>query len=239
MKPLGRKTYGSIPHLPASRMSPADHACTPGMARIATERPRDERDRIIVEEKLDGSCVGVAHHDGRIFALGRAGYLAQTSGWEQHQLFAAYVRERENFWRYALRPGQRLICEWMAQAHGTRYTLPHGPLVAFDLMEGDRRLPFNERQNLCARFEIPTPRLLHVGGPLSIEEAMTRHGDGDHGLIFDPPEGAVWRVERDGEFDFIVKWVRPDKVDGKYLSEFSGAPPIWNWRPSNESRLAA
>lgn len=44
-------------------------------------------------------------------------------------------------------------------------------------------------------------------------------------------EGAVWRVERDGEVDFLAKYLRPDKVDGCYLPEMSGKEPIWNWRP--------
>lgn len=47
-KPLGRKNYGSIPHLPCSRMGPADHACHPGQQTIATEKARDRHDIIIV-----------------------------------------------------------------------------------------------------------------------------------------------------------------------------------------------
>lgn len=37
MKPikiLGFKAYGSIPHLPDSRMGPGDHHCAPGQAKI-------------------------------------------------------------------------------------------------------------------------------------------------------------------------------------------------------------
>lgn len=78
------------------------------------------------------------------------------------------------------------------------------------------------------------PKVLHVGGPLSVEAAMDIHGNGDHGCL-DDPEGAVWRVERKGEFDFMAKWVRPDKIDGKYLPDVTGSVstvPVWNWRPS-------
>src|SRR3990167_10861784 len=124
MKPLARKNYGSIGHLPCSRMGPADHACHPGQQRIATEKARDKHDVIIVSEKVDGSNVGIARVGDAIHALGRSGYLAQTSKYEQHQFFAAWVREREAFWREVLVPGQRLVGEWLAQAHGTRYTLP-------------------------------------------------------------------------------------------------------------------
>lgn len=230
-KPLGRKNYGSIGHLPCSRMGPGDHAVHPGQQRIATEKSRDRHDIIIVTEKLDGSNVGIARVGEQILALGRAGYLAQTSKYEQHQLFAAWVREREEYWRSVLKPGERLVGEWLAQAHGSRYMLPRGPFAAFDLMaDGDRR-PFAELNSLCEHYEVPRPRLLHIGGPLAVEAAMELHGEGDHGSL-DLPEGAVWRVERCGKFDFLAKWVRPDKIDGCYLPEVSGKPEVWNWHPS-------
>lgn len=230
MKPLNAKNYGSIAHLPNSRMGPADHACHEGQLRIATIKTRDRHDRIIVTEKLDGSNVGIANVDGVIHALGRSGYLAQTSKYEQHQLFADWVRKDESRWLQALKPGLRLVGEWMAQAHGTCYTLPRGPFAAFDLMEGKQRLPFDILAGLCAAYEVPMPKLIHDGGPISVENAMALHGEGLHGIQGEP-EGAVWRVERHGMYDFMAKWVRPDKVDGKYLPEISGADPIWNWRP--------
>ena len=61
-KPLGRKNYGSIPHLPGSRMGEADHKCSEGQARIATEKARDKHDRVICQEKLDGSNVSAKSH---------------------------------------------------------------------------------------------------------------------------------------------------------------------------------
>ena len=232
MKPLGRKNYGSIGHLRCSRMGPGDHACHEGQCRIATEQARDKHDVIIVMEKVDGSNVGIARVGDEIHALGRAGYPAQSSGYEQHQLFAQWVAGSEEFWRDMLEPGQRLVGEWLAQAHGTRYTLPLGPFAAFDLIEGAKRRPFAELSKLCENFKVPMPKLLHIGGPLSVEKAMELHGAGAHGC--DEPEGAVWRVERKGEFDFMVKWVRPDKIDGKYLPELAmsiSGVPVWNWRP--------
>ncbi|HYF69139.1 MAG TPA: hypothetical protein VD884_13440, partial [Ohtaekwangia sp.] len=59
MKPLGGKSYGSIPHFYGSRLGPADHHCSPGQQVIATEKKRDRHDYIIVQEKLDGGNVGV------------------------------------------------------------------------------------------------------------------------------------------------------------------------------------
>ncbi|MCI0399412.1 MAG: hypothetical protein L0332_01205 [Chloroflexi bacterium] len=163
-KPLGRKNYGHIPHLPNSRMGPGDHKCHEGQARIATVKTRE------------------------------------------------------------------------------RYELRHEPFVVFDLMVEDERLPYDDFVSRVAMGEFVTPALIQRGGALSVEEALERLNEfGFHGAI-DPVEGAVWRVEQDrptgkrGEkkrvVDFLVKYVRPDKVDGLYLPELSGQAPVWNWYPN-------
>lgn len=234
MKPLGRKNYGSIGHLPNSRMGPTDSSVHEGQGRICTVKARDKYDVIIVTEKLDGSNVGIFRSSDTISALGRAGHLAQSSKYEMHQLFAAWVREREQLFLNALEDGQRLVGEWVAQAHGTKYALNgREPFAAFDLMRDAERMPFAELQRVCVAWHIPTPKLLHVGGPISVEAAMAIHGEG--ALSCDEAEGVVYRVERRGAFDFMAKWVRPDKIDGKYLPGVTGsvsAEPIWNWRPA-------
>ena len=214
-------------------MGPGDHAISEGQARIATEKARDAFDVIIVTEKLDGTNVGIARIEDAIYALNRAGYLAESSPYEQHHLFAAWVHARDDFWREVLAPGERLVGEWLAQAHSTRYTLPQGPFAAFDLMEGKKRRAFIELAERCANHAIPTPKLLHTGPPISVGSAMALHGSGSHGC--EESEGAVWRIERAGQFDFMAKWVRPDKIDGKYLPELANSisnVPVWNWRPN-------
>ncbi len=246
-KPLGIKSYGHIAHLPGSRLGPGDHKCHEGQARIATAKPRDRHDHVIVQEKLDGSNVGVALKDGVIYPLTRAGYVATTSPFEQHVHFANWVYANQQRFLAVLEEGERLCGEWLMQAHGTRYNLPHEPFVVFDLMKGADRTPFDA---FLARIEpgkFVIPHILHRGEPLSIENAMTELNTfGFHGAV-DSVEGAVWRVERNeiinprkgGErrwvFDFLVKYVRPDKADGTYLPEVSSQPAVWNWWPETET----
>lgn len=194
-------------------------------------KARDRHDRIIVTEKLDGSNVAVAKVGGSIIALSRAGYLANTSPYEQHHLFAHWVEENEDRFKQILCEGHRLNGEWLALAHGTKYDLLHEPFVAFDLMYADQRFAWDRTAELCRSVGIVTPRILHDGGPIHIEQVLPLLDESGHGAL-DPVEGAVWRVERQGKFDFIAKWVRPDKVDGKYLTDISGHPEIWHWRPS-------
>lgn len=228
-KPLGIKAYGHIPHLSGSRIGPGDHHCDPGQARICCLKTRDRHDEIFVQEKVDGACVAVARIGDEIIALQRSGYRAATSPYEHLQLFAAWVRQHEERFRALLCTGERLVGEWLALVHGTRYTLPHEPLVVFDLMVQHERTPY-DMFLACVSPWFVTPRLIHRGTPLSTEEAALRLEPSAHGAL-DPVEGAVWRVQRKGKMDFIAKWVRPEKVDGAYLPEVSGKPPLWNWRP--------
>lgn len=232
-KPLGGKAYGSIPHLPGSRMGPADHHCHEGQARILTERVRDRHDRVLVQEKLDGSCTSVALVNGEIVALSRAGWRAETSPFELHHVFARWVYRNEARFRMVLQEGERIVGEWLAQAHGTRYALPHEPFVAFDVIADKARMPYEPFVERIARGGFIGPRLIHSGGPMSIEAVLSVLEPSGHGAL-DPVEGAVWRLERRGEVEMLAKYVRPDKVDGAYLPEQSGGEPVWNWREPDE-----
>lgn len=224
-KPLGSKAYGHIGHLPGSRMGPGDHRLNEGQDRIATLKARDKHDTIIVQEKLDGSCVAVARINGALVPLQRAGYPAASSPYEQHHLFADWVWQNQSRFD-VVHESERIVGEWLAMAHGTRYDLTdRDPFVAFDLMRGPERMTVAEfRDRIFGNFRSPATLGL---GPTTIEAAMKALGTFGHYGALDRAEGAVWRVERSGKVDFLAKYVRPDKVDGSY---FEGEP-TWNWRP--------
>lgn len=230
MKPLKVKGYGSIPHLPNSRMGPGDHHCDPGQAEIATTRLRDHRDRVIVTLKLDGSNVSIANAPGLgIVALQRHGHIAESSPHEQHRMFARWVEKRKLRFYNTLPEGCRIVGEWLALAHGTQYNLSMDPFVAFDAFnQENRRVPWGLFVSMADALAVPFVPVLHDSRclPASVESVMALVRK----RIFcelDEPEGAVWRVERDGKFDFMAKYVRPDKVDGLYLDDNN---PVWNWR---------
>jgi RNA ligase len=239
-KPLGIKNYGSIAHLPNSRMGEGDHKISDGQARIATLKTRDRHDRVIVQEKLDGSNVGVALIDGVLCPLGRSGYLAADSPYEQHWRFAEWVFSQQDRFLAVLKEGERLCGEWLLQVHGTRYDLPHEPFVVFDLMRGSKRATYAEFSERIGLSNFVLPRLLHEGDAFSVERALDAITVSGHGAL-DTVEGAVWRVERNelidpgrgGDrrwvVDFLVKYVRPDKVDGCYLPGINGnTEMLWN-----------
>lgn len=221
-------------------MGPADHKCDEGMATIATQKLRDRHDLVIIQEKVDGSNVGVAKINRKIVPLTRAGYLADTSPFEQHHFFAKWVSlpNQQKRFNDLLIEGERVCGEWLLQTHGTRYILQHEPFVPFDIIYGSVRTPWEEFRRRIIKNDFVLPNTIHIGGPLSIEDAMDKLQISGHGAI-DPVEGAVWRVERDRlknnnssernhVVDFLVKYVRPDKRDGIYLPEVSGRQAIYN-----------
>lgn len=226
-KPLGRKAYGSIAHLPGSRLGPSDSHCHEGQEKICTARARDKKDRIIVTEKLDGSNVAIAKVNGSIVALTRAGYEADDSPHIQHHLFHDWVYQRETTWNCMLAEGEVLHGEWLAMAHGTKYRVETTPFVAFDLSRNCKRAPFDHLAALCEAYGQETAHVISDGPPISVADALALLGPrGRHGALEDV-EGVVYRVERNGEFDFMAKFVHHDKQDGKYFSD----TPVWNWLP--------
>ncbi len=228
IKPLGQKAYGSIPHLPYSRLGTGDHHIEEGQALIATKQTRDKNDLIIVQEKLDGSNCSVAKVNGQIVALGRSGYLAETSPYEQHKIFAKWVLLNKERFENLLKENERVCGEWLAQAHGTIYNLSHEPFVVFDLITKNERTTYHSFLLRVLPLGFVVPNLIHIGQSLSIEKALKKIEISGHGAV-DEVEGVVYRVERNGRVDFLTKFVKQSKVDGKYLPENNNGKTIWNW----------
>jgi hypothetical protein len=235
-KPLKAKAYGSIGHLPQSRLGPGDWHVHEGQARICCEKPR-KGDRIIVTEKLDGACMSVANIGGEIVSLSRAGYRADDALYPHLKAFAPFVAARHKVFAHLLAPGERICGEWLSMAHGTMYDASHpgfAPFIAFDIFRDGKRILRDEFAARCGASNIPTAHLIHDGpAPLSVAAALASLGPfGQHGAS-EPVEGAVWRVEREGAVDFLAKYVRPDKIDGKYLPGLAASlstEPVWLWR---------
>lgn len=228
-KPLGRKAYGSIPHLPGSRRGTGDHGISEEQARYATDPAAHRKgDTVIVQEKLDGSNVCVARIGDVLHPLTRSGYAATTSPYIQHHWFAAWVRKLDVYNRFMalLQPGERACGEWLLQAHGTRYRLEHEPFILFDIIQGaETRLPFVELATRNTQSPFMIPAVLAYSKPCPIDTAMKELGTYGYNGALEPVEGAVWRVETNGAVNYLCKYVRPDKVDGKYLSLNL---PVWN-----------
>jgi len=192
---------------------------------------------VIIEEKLDGSCVGIVREGtGALVARGREGGLAAESRNDARRMFAAWVAENASRLEPIIGEGEVLVGEWLALVHGTRYALSHEPFVAFDLLRPGRiRTPHDELAERLGQARLARPTVIHRGGPLPIAEARVLLGPhGRHGAL-EEPEGLVYRVEaalagQGRRVVAVAKWVRPDKVDGAHLPENTGGEALYHWR---------
>jgi hypothetical protein len=220
--------FPSIPHLPGSRAA-TDRVLQMAQARRFIDASYVSKDVVIVEEKLDGSCVLVAREGDAIVALGREGGRAEASLNEGRRMFAAWVQANAARFCEVLADGERLAGEWLALAHGIRYDLPHEPFVVFDVFVEDERMSRPDVRERAKRAKLVMAGLVHEGGPIAIDDAVKKLGRGFSGAR-ERPEGVVYRIERKGRVIDVAKWIRADKVDGGLLPEKTGREAVWNWR---------
>ena len=234
VKPLGGKAYGSIPHLPGSKFGDRrDRGVPAGEALLYLEQPHPG-DQIVVMEKIDGSCCAVLKQNGAIIPLIRNGYPAAGSVWRQHRMFARWVRDREDLFAACLDDGDRVVGEWLAQAHGTRYDLAgRQPFVVFDYFSGDQRIPADRAQRrVVAHWLAFVPVLAAGPAAVPIPKALTLLGEHGHYGALDPAEGVVYRRETPDGRIFLAKYVRPEAEPGRYLTgDDDPDTAVWNWRP--------
>lgn len=233
IKPLGHKSYPSIPHLAYSKKTKGDRGVVnDGQEFLATRCSSGGNTLVIITEKVDGAGVSIARIGNDIIPLQRSGHLATASPYEHLQMFAEWTKKNESRFLGVLDDGERICAEWIAMVHTIPYLVykDQDPLIVFDIMRNgyDRATDLELSQRLHSKF-----RLAHhvsVGKSMTPRRAMTMLGELGESGAMDRPEGCVWRVERGPATLFLAKWVRPDFEPGKHLSQFSGKPPIWNWR---------
>ncbi len=224
------KLYAKIPHLPGSRTGQADRH----IGLVAAKRLLElcnPLERVIVQEKLDGSNVIVTRQNGVLVALGRDGKACANSRNPLRTAFAAWLSE--NAIRFTwLEESERLALEWLAVTHGTRYALPHEPVVALDFFTTDgTRLTHAALLEKIAPVALPVPRVLHAGSALPLEQALRLLGQYGHHGALEPAEGVVYRLERNEQVLLLAKYVRHGKQDGLYLADHIGLEAVMNsWK---------
>lgn len=222
-KPLGRKNYGSIPHLLGSKLGKTDKYVHEGMHRILTEKTRDKHDFITVTEKYDGSNVGIAKLNNKIIALTRSGYLAKTSPFKQHYYFSEWVEKNKKRFDF-INEKERLAGEWLLQIHSTEYEIKKEPFVVFDYFtKENQRILYAELIQITNIPEILIPRILFSGNTaisinLCMNELLNKYC---HSIIAkkNKPEGIVYRIERKRKFDFMAKYIHNDFKPGIFMDQ--------------------
>jgi RNA ligase len=226
------KLYPKIPHLPGSRTGIRDRHCGLVAAKRFLEKSLPG-DTVIVQEKLDGSNVIVSRLDDRLLALGRDGKPCKNSRNSNRQAFAVWLEHNQHRFGWLLNL-ERLACEWLPVAHGTRYALPHEPIVVLDFFDAfGTRATLAELQQKIAVSSLKIPHVIHVGNAISLQAALEKLGThGFHGAL-DQSEGLVYRLERASKVLMLAKYVRHGKTDGLYLSDHTGLEDVYNSFPES------
>jgi hypothetical protein len=224
--------YPKIPHLPGSRTGIRDRDCGVVAAKRLLEESQPG-DTVIVQEKLDGSNVIVSRVDGLLVALGRDGKPCNDSRNTNRRAFAAWLEQNQDRFAWLLNL-ERLVCEWLPVAHGTRYALAHEPIVALDFFDAAGiRATLQKLQTKISDSSLRIPHVIHVGNAISLQTALEKLGThGFHGAL-DESEGLIYRLERKIKLLMLAKYVRHGKTDGVYLSDHTGLEDVRNSFPES------
>ncbi|MCO8125239.1 RNA ligase family protein [Stieleria sp. TO1_6] len=179
-------------------------------------------DSLIVEEKIDGTNVGI-HFAGGELMLQCRGHLISEGMHSQYDLFKQWTRVKRNVLEERL--GERFILygEWMYAKHSIHYReLPHY-FFEFDIYDKDAEsfLTLERRIELLGGTEIETVPIVHRGAMKrsDLEELIQASA---FGAEFDNPltgrqddlaEGLYLRTENGTHVTGRAKFVRPEFVE--------------------------
>jgi hypothetical protein len=168
-----------------------------------------------------------------LVALGRDGKLCKNSRNTNRRAFAVWLERNQNRFDW-LQNLERLACEWLPVAHGTRYAFKHEPIVALDFFDAvGTRATLQELQQKISNSSLKIPHVLHVGNAISLQAALEKLGThGFHGAL-DQSEGLIYRLERTDKLLMLAKYVHHGKIDGVYLSDHTGQADVYNLFPES------
>ena len=177
---------------------------------------------LIVEEKIDGTNVGIHFSDGQLMLQCR-GHLITEGMHPQYDLFKQWTVVKQNLLEERL--GERFILygEWMYAKHSIYYSnLPHY-FFEFDIYDKNAGvfLTFERRMDLLDGSKIETVPIVHRGklkqsdlGDLIQASAFGAEFDNPMtGRKDDLSEGLYLRVENESQVTGRSKIVRPEFVE--------------------------
>lgn len=179
-------------------------------------------DSLIVEEKIDGTNVGIHFADGDI-QLQCRGHLITPGMHAQYDLFKQWVMVKRQILEERLRERYILFGEWAYAKHSIHYRkLPHY-FFEFDIYDKSNAafLTFDHRMELIRDCGIESVPILHRGaldvsrlegliGPSLFDSAFENPGNG---RIDDRMEGLYLRTETAEYVSARAKFVRPEFVE--------------------------
>jgi hypothetical protein len=216
--------YPRTPHLFGSRGADDDkHLGQTESLRMLADSS------LIVEEKLDGTNVGIHFtSDGRLVLQCR-GHEITPGMHPQYDLFKQWTMGKRPMLELMLEDRMLLFGEWLYARHSVHYRrLPHY-FFEFDIYDKQKEL-FLDLGSRLAMLEgtgLPTVPVVDRGA-MSAQELQRLIGPSRFDSAFENPltgrtdnlmEGLYLRTEADGRVTGRAKFVRPEFVERVKLSE--------------------
>ncbi len=216
--------YPRTPHLFGSRGTDDDKHLGPKASSAFLADPS-----LIVEEKLDGTNVGIQFtSEGRLFLQCR-GHEITEGMHPQYDLFKQWVAVKRPVLEAMLGDRHILFGVWLHARHSVHYRALTHYFFEFDLYDKAEQtfLSLERRLALLAGTGIETVPVLHRG-PAKAEGLAGLIGESAFGASFDNPltgetdsrmEGLYLRTEAGGVVTGRAKVVRPEFVEKIKQSE--------------------
>lgn len=178
---------------------------------------------LIVEEKIDGTNVGLHFTSAGAMVLQCRGHLITEGMHPQYDLFKQWAAVKRFVLAERLEDRFILFGEWVYARHSVHYRqLPHY-FFEFDIYDKDEEafLSFEQRLGLLDGMGIETVPVLYTG-PLNREELRQLIGPSVFDSQFENPvtkrtdnlmEGLYLRTEADDKVSGRAKFVRPEFVE--------------------------
>lgn len=216
--------YPRTPHLFGSKGTKDDKHLGAASSRAFLAEPS-----LIVEEKLDGTNVGIHFTPAGRMVLQCRGHEITEGMHPQYDLFKQWTAVKRETLEGMLGDRFILFGEWLYARHSVFYTgLPHY-FFEFDIWDKDAAafLDLAKRLQMLEGTGLATVPVVHQG-PLKEEQLAGLVEKSAYGAQFDNPltgapddlmEGLYLRTEAAGRVTARAKWVRPEFVEKIKQSE--------------------
>ncbi|MBW3543805.1 MAG: RNA ligase family protein [Planctomycetes bacterium] len=210
--------YPRTPHLYGSRGTDDDKSLSEAESEAFITD-----DSLIVEEKLDGTNVGIHFSAAGELVLHCRGHLVTEGMHPQYDLFKQWAAVKRHVLEQRLENKFILFGEWVHARHSILYrSLPHY-LFEFDIYDKQREafLALEQRLSLLEGTGVQTVPVLHTGSinRVDLEDLIgpsrfdSRFEHPDTNRTDNLMEGLYLRTEADGVVTGRAKLVRPEFIE--------------------------
>ena len=203
------RKYPRTPHLEGSNLQEGDF----DLSQISFDYLKNKY--LVIEEKIDGSNVGISFEKGKLLLQNRSHYLQGGYKEKQYDLFKVWASSYSDELYNVI--GERYIIygEWMYAKHNIYYDdLPHY-FIEFDVYDKEKNvfLDTKSRRELLKCLPIYSVPVLKEGYFKSYKEILDLLGESmyiSNNCSSRLMEGLYIKVEEDGVVKERLKFVRKE-----------------------------